>query len=214
MITLYDDPLSGNGYKVRLLLARLQIPYRLVELDVLKKETRTPAFLAKNPNGRIPTIEFEDGRCLSESDAILFYFAQGTPLWPDDRFDRADVLRWMFFEQYSHEPYVAVARFMHHQPTPPAPDLLREKHEKGYAALDVMEGHLANHDYLAANPLHDRRYRPLRLHPRRRGRRFRPDALPQHPRLARPGGKPAGPRAHGSRPGGVTLAMRQAELKC
>ena len=151
MITLYDDPLSGNGYKVRLLLARLQIPYRLVELDVLKKETRTPAFLAKNPNGRIPTIEFEDGRCLSESDAILFYFAQGTPLWPDDRFDRADVLRWMFFEQYSHEPYVAVARFMHHQPTPPAPDLLREKHEKGYAALDVMEGHLANHDYLAAN---------------------------------------------------------------
>ena len=95
-------------------------------------------------------VEFEDGRCLSESDAILFYFAQGSSLWPDDRFDRADVLRWLFFEQYSHEPYVAVARFLHHQPTPPTPDLLREKHEKGYAALEVMEGHLAAHDYLAA----------------------------------------------------------------
>ena len=151
MLTLYDDPISGNGYKVRLLLAQLDVPYELVELDILKQETRTPEFLQKNPNGRIPTIAFDDGRHLSESNAILFYFAQGTPLWPEDRYDQADVVRWMCFEQYSHEPYVAVARFLHHLPDPPAPELLAEKHEKGYAALKIMEQHLASRDYFVAD---------------------------------------------------------------
>jgi glutathione S-transferase len=151
LLTLYDDPISGNGYKVRLLLAQLNIPYDLIELDILKQETRTPEFLRKNPNGRIPTIAFDDGRYLSESNAILFYFAQGTPFWPDDRYDQADAVRWMCFEQYSHEPYVAVARFLHHLPDPPAPDLLAEKHEKGYAALKIMEQHLGTSAYFVAN---------------------------------------------------------------
>jgi len=153
MTVLYDDPISGNGYKVRLMLALLGIPYRLHELDILKKETRTPWFLAKNPNGRIPVLELDDGRCLAESDAILYYLADGTPFWPEERYDRADVLRWMFFEQYSHEPYVAVARFLLHLPEKPAPDVLAEKHAKGYAALDVMEGHLARNDFFAAGRL-------------------------------------------------------------
>lgn len=150
MITLYDDPISGNGYKVRLLLAQADIQYRLVELDILNQETRKPEFLAKNRNGKIPTVELDDERCLSESDAILFYFSQGTPYWPEDPFDRADVLRWMFFEQYSHEPYVAVARFMMHLPDPPDPAVLAEKQQRGYAALDVMEDHLGARDYFVA----------------------------------------------------------------
>ncbi len=150
MITLYDDPISGNGYKVRLVLAQLDIPYNLVEVDILKGETRTPEFLSKNLNGRIPTVEFEDGRCLSESNAILYYFAQGTDIWPADRFDQADALRWMNFEQYSHEPYIAVARFWHHLPEPPDPKALAEKQKGGYAALDVMEKHLAANDFFAA----------------------------------------------------------------
>ena len=150
MVTLYDDPKSGNGYKVRLLLAQLEIPYELIELDIMKRETRTPEFLAKNPNGRIPTVEFDDGRCLPESNAILYYFAHGTAYWPQDRYDQADALRWMFFEQYNHEPNVAVARFLMHLAEPPAPELLAEKHEKGYAALDVMEDHLGAHDFFAA----------------------------------------------------------------
>lgn len=150
MVTLYDDPISGNGYKVRLLLNQLGVTHDLVEVDILKGETRTPEFLAKNPNGKIPTVVLDDGRCLSESDAILFYFAQGTPLWPENIYDQADVLRWMFFEQYSHEPYVAVARFMMHLPDPPDAATLAEKQKRGYAALDVMEQHLASNSFFAA----------------------------------------------------------------
>ena len=153
MLTLYDDPISGNGYKVRLLLAHLGVPYRLVELDILKQETRTSEFLAKNPNGRIPLLELEDGRCLAESNAILFYLAQGTNYWPTEQFDQADALRWMCFEQYSHEPYIAVARFLHHLPDAPDPDVMAEKHERGYAALDVMELHLSENNYFAASRL-------------------------------------------------------------
>ena len=107
---LYDYLPSGNGYKVRLLLAQLGHRFTLIEKDITKGETRTPDFLALNPNGRIPVLELDDGRHLSESDAILFYLAEGTPFLPAERFARADVLRWMFFEQYSHEPYIAVAR--------------------------------------------------------------------------------------------------------
>lgn len=155
MLTLYDDPISGNGYKVRLLLAQLGTAYRLVELDILKKETRTPDFLRKNPNGRIPTLELEDGRCLAESGAILFYLAQGTRYWPDDSFDRGDVLRWMFFEQYSHEPNIAVARFMLLHPpegglSESGRAVLAKKQEQGHAALSVMERHLAGRTFFVA----------------------------------------------------------------
>jgi len=139
MLTLYDYLPSGNGYKVRLLLSQLGIRFRLVETDILKGETRTPEFRAINPNGRIPVLELEDGRGLAESDAILFYLAEGTPFLPEERFARAEVLQWMFFEQYSHEPYIAVARFWTHY-LGKAVDA--ERIERGYQALDVMERHL------------------------------------------------------------------------
>jgi glutathione S-transferase len=145
MLTLYDYLPSGNGYKVRLLLSQLAVPFKLVEKDIQKGETRTPEFLAMNQNGRIPLLRLEDGRYLSESDAILFYFAEGTPFLPEERFMKADVLRWMFFEQYSHEPYVAVARAWVHVfgVTPERAARLQEKMDGGYAALGVMESHLA-----------------------------------------------------------------------
>ncbi len=149
MITLYDYLPSGNGYKVRLLLHQLEIPFRLVQKDIVKGETRTPDFLAINPNGRIPAVDLGDGRRLAESNAILWYFADGTPFLPADPFERAEVLQWMFFEQYSHEPYVAVARAWLHvfglddQRRAQLP----EKLEKGYAALGVMERHLDGRTY-------------------------------------------------------------------
>src|SRR5215510_14260417 len=150
MMTLYDFMGSGNGYKVRLLLAQLGQPYKLVERDILKGETRTPDFLAKNANGRIPTLELEDGTCLSESDAILWYLAEGTKFAPADRMERARTLQWMFFEQYSHEPYIAVARFWKHflPKLSPLQEMdLPNKMKGGYAALGVMEQHLAHHPY-------------------------------------------------------------------
>jgi glutathione S-transferase len=139
-MVLYDYLPSGNGYKVRLLLAQRGIPFALVEKDILKGETRTPEFLAINPNGRIPVLELDDGRRLAESDAILFYLAEGTPFLPAERFARAEVLQWMFFEQYSHEPYIAVARFWRHMLGRPVDD---ERMDRGRQALAVMERHLA-----------------------------------------------------------------------
>jgi glutathione S-transferase len=150
MLTLYDYMDSGNGYKVRLVLAQLGLPYRLVECDILKGETRTPEFLARNPNGRIPTLQLEDGTFLAESGAIIWYLAEGTRLAPGDRKARAETLQWMFFEQYSHEPYIAVARFWKHylpKLTPLQEMELPERMTKGYAALGVMEQHLARHPF-------------------------------------------------------------------
>ena len=146
MLRLYDYLESGNGYKVRLLLAQLGLKYTLVERDIMKGETRTPEFLARNPNGRIPTLQLEDGTHLAESDAILWYLAEGTRFAPETRLERAQTLQWMFFEQYSHEPYIAVARFWKHffdKLTPQQEIELPGRIEKGYAALGVMERHLA-----------------------------------------------------------------------
>jgi len=144
MLTLYDFLPSGNGYKVRLLLTQLGLPFELVQLDVGKKETRTPEFLAKNPNGRIPCVRLEDGTHLWESNAILFYFAEGTPFLPSERLQRAQALQWMFFEQYSHEPYVAVVRAWYHFGLLEQNRAqLAERVKNGYAALGVMESHLA-----------------------------------------------------------------------
>jgi glutathione S-transferase len=145
MLKLYDYLPSGNGYKVRLALTQLGIPFERVELDINKGETRTLAFLAKFPNGRIPAVEFDDGRRLFESNAILTYFAEGTPLMPTDRFERARMMQWLFFEQYSHEPYIAVARFLAMYPAVQderRPGLARIV-KLGYDALGVMETHLA-----------------------------------------------------------------------
>jgi glutathione S-transferase len=150
MLTLYDFSGSGNGYKVRLLLAQLGLPYELVECDILAGDTRTPEFLARNPNGRVPTLRLEDGTHLAESGAILWYLAEGAPFAPRDRLTRAQTLQWMFFEQYSHEPHIAVVRFWRHFLTAltPLQELdLPERLKKGYAALDVMEQHLALHPF-------------------------------------------------------------------
>ena len=144
MITLYDNADSGNGYKARLLLHLLDIPYRRVELDIDRSETRTPEFLAKNPNGRIPTLELDDGTYLPESNAILFYLADGTPYLPRGRLARAQALQWMFFEQYSHEPYVATPRYIirHLGRDHPRIRELPERLERGRQALGVMEHHV------------------------------------------------------------------------
>ena len=149
MFTLYSMQLSGNSYKVRLLLARLGLSYRQVEVDILKGETRTPAFLAKNPDGHVPLLELEDGRRLAESNAILLYLAEDTLYLPADKFQRAEVLRWMFFEQHSHEPALAAARFW--LSLVKGRDLrthdIDQWMEKGYEALSLMERHLGSHDY-------------------------------------------------------------------
>lgn len=152
MLRLYDDPISGNGYKVRLVLTQLGLPFEYVGLDVTKSQTRTPEFLAKNPNGRIPTLRLEDGTHLAESCAIIWYLAEGTKLAPADRLARAHTLQWMFFEQYSHEPYVAVARFWKHLPsmTEEQQRQLPDRMKRGYAALDVMEKHLATRQFFVA----------------------------------------------------------------
>jgi glutathione S-transferase len=150
MLRLYDYADSGNGYKVRLLLHQLGRPYTLIEKDILRGETRTPEFLRLNPNGRIPLLELEDGTCLAESDAILWYLAEGTPYLPAQPLERAQVLQWMFFEQYSHEPNIATARFWlrHVERLDELRQcLLEQKREQGHAALAVMEGHLRERAY-------------------------------------------------------------------
>ena len=146
MLRLYDYLPSGNGYKVRLLLAKLGIPVELINLDIVEGATRGADYLAKNPNGKIPLLELEDGTFLAESNAILFYLADGTAFLPADRLRRARALQWMFFEQYSHEPNIASPRFwmQHAAMTAEREAMLAGKREAGYAALGVMEKHLGN----------------------------------------------------------------------
>jgi len=150
MYTLYDYLPSGNGYKVRLLLTQLDIPFQLVELDIVKGETRTPEFLQKNPDGRIPVLELEPGVYLSQSNAILVYLSQDTPLLPSDRLAHARVMEWLFFEQYSHEPNIATSRFWIHtlNLAEERKEQLAQKHTAGIAALKVMEQRLAEHPFL------------------------------------------------------------------
>jgi glutathione S-transferase len=135
---------SGNCHKVRMVLEALGLPYEWTEIDTLRGDTRTAQFLAMNPNGKVPLLEIEPGKHLPESNAILFYLADGTPLLPNDRLARAQVLQWLFFEQYSHEPYIAVARFLrkfHPDPESQRP-LADSKMNGGYRALEVMENAL------------------------------------------------------------------------
>ncbi len=149
---LYDFWESGNCYKVRLLLAQLGIPCEIVPVDILKRETRTPEFRALNPNQRVPLLELPDGRRLAESNAILLYLAEGTPLLPRDAWQRAQVHQWLFFEQYSHEPYIAVLRFWHFAGLlEQNRAALPEKHERGHHALAVMESELAQREYFAGD---------------------------------------------------------------
>jgi glutathione S-transferase len=151
-LRLHDYLPSGNGYKVRLLLTQLGIPFERIEYDIDRGETRTPAFLENvNANGRVPVLETEEGEFLPESNAILFYLSSGTPLLPDDRLGRARALQWMFFEQYSHEPNIAVPRACLHvfdtEMTEKRRTALEAKRKLGYDALGVMEKHLEGNDF-------------------------------------------------------------------
>ena len=149
MITAYGFSSSGNCHKVKLILEQLGRPYRWIEVDSANGETRTPQFLAKNANGRVPLIELADGRILTESNAILFYFAEGTRYLPEDAWQRAQALSWMFFEQYSHEPYIAVARFIRGWTPADSPRRaeLPRLRERGHQALAVMERHLVSNGW-------------------------------------------------------------------
>lgn len=147
---LFDYLSSGNGYKCRLLLRHLRLPFERIELDIMANATHTPGFLAKNPSGKIPLLEFDDSRTLAESNAILWYLAQGTRFLPEERFACAEALQWMFFEQYSHEPNIATSRFIltHLPEDSPRRAELARKRELGYAALDVMERRLGQRPFL------------------------------------------------------------------
>ena len=146
---LFDYLDSGNGFKVRLLLAQLGMQYEWTNVDIDKGETRTPEFLKRNPNGRIPTLLLDDGTHLAESNAILWYLAEGSRFVPATQIGRAQVLQWMFFEQYSHEPFVATPRYIcrHFPADHPRRAELPARLEKGHAALRVMEGHLATRQF-------------------------------------------------------------------
>ena len=146
MTTIYGMKSSGNCNKLQLLLEQLARPYRWIDIDSAHGETRTPAFLAKNPNGKVPLLELDDGRVLAESNAILCWLGEGSSFVPVDAWQRAQMLQWLFFEQYSHEPYIAVARFIRvwlpddHPRRAELPRL----HERGGQALAVMDRHLSD----------------------------------------------------------------------
>lgn len=147
-LRLYDYADSGNCYKIRLLLTQLRQKYERVDVDILKGEARTPEFATKNPNQKVPVLEWPDGRCLAESNAILFYLAENSEYLSDDPWVRAQILQWLFFEQYSHEPAIAVVRFWHHSGTvDDNRHLLDGQMKRGYRALTLMEDHLADTEY-------------------------------------------------------------------
>jgi glutathione S-transferase len=150
MLTIHGYSVSGNCHKLRLLLEQLGKPYCWVETDSANGGTRTPEYLAKNPNGKVPMLELDDGRVLVESNAILHYLAEGTNFLSNDAWQRAQALSWMFFEQYSHEPYVAVARFIRGWTPPDSPRRANELPrclERGHQVLAVMEKHLQSNDW-------------------------------------------------------------------
>ncbi|MEH2090394.1 glutathione S-transferase family protein [Nostoc sp.] len=149
LLHLYDFLPSGHGYKIRLLLTQLGMPFERIELNILKGETRTPEFLSKNPNGKIPVLEIEPGKYLAESNAILVYLSEGTEFLPYDRFLRAQVLQWLCFEQYSHEPFIATSRFWISilGKTEEDSEAIKQKREPGYAALSLMDKHLTSQDF-------------------------------------------------------------------
>ena len=149
---LYDSPSSGNCYKVRLLLAQLGIACERRELSVRDRSDRPQLLGGLNPSLRVPTLVLDDGRALGESNAILWYFGDGTRFVPVDRYERAQVLQWQFFEQYDHEPHVAVARFwLHYRGGEVDPAALAERHKGGYRALDAMEKHLTGREFLVGD---------------------------------------------------------------
>jgi len=151
MIRVYGMSGSGNCHKVRMVLEALRQPYEWNEINPKKGETKTASFLAMNPNGQVPAVLLDDGDALVESNAIMFYFAEGTTLIPSDRLARARMLQWLFFEQYSHEPYIAVARALRKFHPDPASQqaVIESKMAGGYRALEIMEGRLAESPFFA-----------------------------------------------------------------
>ncbi len=152
-LKIYGDGRSGNCYKLQLLCAEMNISFDWIEVDILAGDTRTPEFLTRNPNGRIPLLELPDGRHLAESNAILCYLADGSEFFGGDAWDRANILQWMFFEQYSHEPYIATSRFIiKYLGNPPAKQSdLQQKKAGGESALQVMDQKLSKSDYFAGD---------------------------------------------------------------
>lgn len=151
MLTVFGDIRSGNCLKVKWLLDRLGRDHRWVETDIMSGASRTPEFLAINPAGQTPTVVLEDGRPLAQSNAILLHFAEGTPFTPTDAYDRARMMEWLFWEQYSHEPYVAVARFQRLYLGMPPEEIEPRLMERGRAALERLEDALAGRDWLVGD---------------------------------------------------------------
>ena len=152
MFKLYEYSPSGNCYKVRLLLTQLNIAFDRTEINILQGKSRTPEFLVKNPNGRIPVLEIAPGKFLFESNAIMFYLSEETEFFPTDKFERAQVMQWLFFEQYSHEPFIATSRFWYLiGKAQEYQEALKQKQAPGYAALGVMEQHLAENEFFAGD---------------------------------------------------------------
>ena len=152
MFKLYEYSPSGNCYKVRLLLTQLNIAFDRTEINILQGKSRTPEFLVKNPNGRIPVLEIAPGKFLFESNAIMFYLSEETEFFPTDKFERAEVMQWLFFEQYSHEPFIATSRFWYLiGKAKEYQEALQQKQAPGYAALGVMEQHLAENEFFAGD---------------------------------------------------------------
>jgi glutathione S-transferase len=151
-LLLYDSRVSGNCYKVRQMLAHRGLAYERREVDVVDRSGRLELLGGLNPALRVPTLVFDDGRALAESNAIICHLAEGTAYLPEDAFERAQVLQWLFFEQYSHEPNIAVVRFLvAYSGTNPSEEQLAARRRGGYAALDAMEGHLAEREFLVAD---------------------------------------------------------------
>lgn len=149
---LYHMQSSGNCWKPRVALHQLGHAFELIDIDIMTGQSRTDDYMAMNPNGRVPLLQLPDGRYLAESNAMLAYLAEGTDLMPSDRYDRGVMFQWMFFEQYSHEPYIAVARYWRHLEGKEPPEAVPGQiEERGYAALGVMEQRLGEAPYFAGN---------------------------------------------------------------
>tara|TARA_B110001469_G_C9470730_1_gene236595 strand:+ start:35 stop:631 length:597 start_codon:yes stop_codon:yes gene_type:complete len=154
-VKIYGDIQSGNCYKIKLLASILEIDHEWIKIDILANETQTDEFLNKNPNGKIPLLELDDGRYISESNAILNYLAEGSDLLSENSYERAKILQWQFFEQYSHEPYIAVARFISKYLCLPEDrkEEYQSKQVGGHKALRVMEDQLSTTDYLVSDKM-------------------------------------------------------------
>ncbi len=152
MYKLYEMAESGNCYKVRLLLHQLELAWKRIPVNILEGETRTDEFLTLNPNGKVPLLVLPDGRLLAESNAMLCYLAANSPLLPSEPYLHALVLQWLFFEQYSHEPFIATNRFFHHiaDTAEENRDQIERNQPRGYAALNVLENHLRESNFMVA----------------------------------------------------------------